>query len=87
MSGKPVDDHTRVLAEASKVVLDHNKICREKQRILYDNNTKLITFSEEDYMNIKEIAIGVRKSKKFRDRWRGPFLITKKSLFVTTKFH
>jgi len=27
---------------------------------------------------LKEMAVGVGKSKKFRTRWRGPYLITKR---------
>jgi hypothetical protein len=38
----------------------------------------LVTFSEGDYLYLKEMAIGVGKSKKFCDRWRGRFLITKR---------
>ena len=41
-------------------------------------NTKLVTFSEVDYIYLKEMAIGVEKNKKFRNRWRGPYLITKR---------
>ena len=81
-SGNPVEDHARVLAErlkeAYEVVQEHNRIGREKQKIQYNKNTKLITFSEGEYVYLKEMAIGAGKSKKFRDRWRGPYQITKK---------
>ena len=31
-----------------------------------------------DYAYLKEMAIGAGKSKKFRSRWRGPYLITRR---------
>jgi hypothetical protein len=37
-----------------------------------------VAFSEGDYAYIKEMTIGVGKSKKFRTRWKGPYLITKR---------
>jgi hypothetical protein len=74
-----VEDHIRVLAErlweAYEVVMEHNKIGREKQKIQYKNN-KLVTFAEGEYVYLKEMSVGVGKTKTFRDRWRGPFLIT-----------
>jgi hypothetical protein len=77
-----VEDHIRVLAErlreAYEVVMEHNKTGREKQKIQCNKNTKLVTFSEGEYVYLKEMPVGVGKSKKFRDRWRGPFLITKR---------
>jgi hypothetical protein len=77
-----VGDHVRVLAEklreAYEVVRKHNKIGREKQKIQYNKHTKLVTFSEGEYVYLKEMSVGVGKIKKFRDRWRGPFLITKR---------
>jgi len=33
-------------------------------------------FSEGDYIYLKEMTVGVGKSKKFRNKWRGPYLIT-----------
>jgi hypothetical protein len=60
--------------------MEHNKIGRERQKIQYNKNTKLVTFSEGEYVYLKEMSVGVGKSKKFRDRWRGPFLITKRLL-------
>jgi hypothetical protein len=33
---------------------------------------------EGDYIYLKEMTVGVGKSKKFRTRWRGPYLITKR---------
>jgi hypothetical protein len=48
------------------------------QRAQYDKNTKLVTFSVGDYVCLKEMAVGVGKSKKVRNRWRGPYLITKR---------
>ena len=81
-SGNPVEDHARVLAqglkEAYEVVKERSKIGREKQKIQYNKNTKLVAFSEGEYVYLKEMAIGAGKSKKFRDRWRGPYQITKK---------
>jgi len=65
------------LEEAYDIVRVQNKIGREKQKIQYNKNIKLITFSEEDYIYLKEMAVGPGKSKKFRSRWRGPYLITK----------
>ena len=80
MSGNPVEDHVHVLAErlreAYEVVREHN-IGREKQEIQYNKNSKLVTFSEGDYVYLIEMAVGIGKSKKFRERWRGPFLVTK----------
>jgi hypothetical protein len=82
MSGNPAEDHARVLADrlrvAYEVVKEHNRIRRQKQKIQYDKNTKLVTVAG-DYIYLKEMAIEVGKSKKFRDRWRGPFMITKYS--------
>jgi hypothetical protein len=49
-----------------------------KEKIQYNKNTKLVTFSEGEYVYLKEMSVGVGKRKKFRDRWRGPFLITKR---------
>ena len=76
-----VGSHIKILAERLKeaydIVREQNKIGREKQKIRYDKNTKLKTFSEGDYIYLKEMAVGPGKSKKFRSRWRGPYLITK----------
>jgi hypothetical protein len=66
------------LGEAYEVVARLRKIGREKQKAHYDKNTKLVTFSEGEYVYLKEIIIGVGKSKKFRNRWRVPYLITKR---------
>ena len=35
-------------------------------------------FSEGDYIYLKEMTVGVRKSKKFHNKWRGPYLITRR---------
>jgi len=66
------------LDESFDVVRRQNKIGRMKQKTQYDKNTKLVTFSEEDYIYLKEIAVGVGKSMKFHNRWRGPYLIMKR---------
>jgi hypothetical protein len=85
--GKPgaqdcVESHISTLAErldeAFKVVQKQNKISRMKQKLWYDKNTRLVTFSEGDYVYLKEMTVGVGKSKKFRSRWRGPYLVTKR---------
>jgi len=77
-----VDSHIQALAgklsEAYEVVDRLNKIRRAKQKAQYDKNTKLVTFSEGDYVYLKEMTVGVGKSKKFRNRWRGPSLITRR---------
>jgi len=77
-----VGSHIKTLAErlgeALQVVQRRNKIGRVKQKIQYDKNTKLVTFSEGDYIYLKEMTIGVGKSKKFRNKWRGPYLITRR---------
>jgi hypothetical protein len=31
-----------------------------------------------DYVYIKEMALGPFKSKKFRDKWRAPYLVTQR---------
>jgi len=31
-----------------------------------------------DYVYLKEMTVGIGKSKKFRNRWRGPYLITRR---------
>jgi hypothetical protein len=64
------------LGEAYGVVMKH-KIGRERQKIQHNKNTELVTFSGE-YEYLKEMTVGVGKRKKFRDRWRGPFLITRR---------
>jgi hypothetical protein len=78
-----VEDHVRVpaerLREAYEIVMEHNKIGKERQKTQYNKNTKLVTFSEGEYVYLKEMTVGVGKSKKFRDRWRGPFLIKRLS--------
>jgi predicted transcriptional regulator len=56
------------LGEAYEVVTRLNKISREKQKARYDKNTKLVTFSEGDNVYLKEMTIGVGKSKKFQTR-------------------
>jgi hypothetical protein len=66
------------LGEAYEVAARLNKIGTEKQKAHYDKNTKLITFSEGDYVYLKEMTVVVGKSKKFRNRCRGPYLITKR---------
>ena len=77
-----VGSHIQTLAgkqsEAYEVVNRLNKIGRAKQKAYYDKNTKLVTFSVGDYVYLKEMAIGDGKSKKFRNRWRGPYLITRR---------
>jgi hypothetical protein len=77
-----VGSHIKTLAERLKEAYDivrrENKIGREKQKLQYDRNTKLVTFSEGDYLYLKEMAVGAGKSKKFRSRWRGPYLIMKR---------
>jgi hypothetical protein len=77
-----LSSHIEILAErlgeAFNVVRRQNKIGRARQKIQYDKNTKLVTFSEGDYIYLKEMTAGVGKSKKFRTRWRGPYLITKR---------
>jgi hypothetical protein len=77
-----VSSHIEILAErlreAFDVVRRQNKIGRARQKIQYDKNTKLVTFSEGDYIYLKETTVGVGKSKKFSTRWRGPYLITKR---------
>jgi len=77
-----VGSHIQTLAgklnEAYEVVIKLNKSSRAKQKAYYDRNTKLVTFSVGDYVYLKEMAIGAGKSKKFRTRWRGPYLITKR---------
>ena len=60
------------------MVQRRNKIGRVKQKIQYDKNTKLVMFSEGDYIYLKEMTVGVRKSKKFHNKWRGPYLITRR---------
>jgi hypothetical protein len=74
-----VRNHVQSLAdrlkEAYEVVGKLNKVGKEKQKMYYDKNTKLRTFEKGDYVYLKEMAIGAGKSKKFRERWRGPFLI------------
>jgi len=64
-----VGSHIKTLAERLKeaydIVRKQNKIGREKQKIQYDRNTKLVTFSEGDYIYLKEMAVGPGKSKKF----------------------
>jgi hypothetical protein len=49
-----VGSHIKILTErldeAFDVVQRQNKIGREKQKIQYDKNTKLVTFSEGDYI-------------------------------------
>ena len=37
-----------------------------------------MTFPEEDYIYLKEMTVGFGKSKKFCNRWRGPYLITRR---------
>jgi hypothetical protein len=63
-----VDSHIQALAsklsEAYAVVDRLNKIGRAKQKAQYDKNTKLDTFSEGDYVYLKEMTVGVGKSKK-----------------------
>jgi len=63
-----VDSHIQALAgklsEAYEVVDRLNKISRAKQKAHYDKSTKLVTFSVGDYVYLKEMAIGVGKSKK-----------------------
>jgi len=49
------------LGEAYVVVTRLNKIGREKQMAHYDKNTK--TFSEGDYVYLKEMKVGVGKTK------------------------
>jgi hypothetical protein len=77
-----VTEHIQTLAgklsEAHDVVQKLNKIGREKQKAYYDRNAKLVTYSVGDYVYLKEMAVGVGKSRKFRNRWRGPYLITKR---------
>jgi hypothetical protein len=77
-----VSSHIEILAErlgeAFDVVRRQNKIGRVRQKIQYDKNTKLVTFSEKDYIYLKEMPVAVNKSKKFRTRWRGLYLITKR---------
>lgn len=58
------------LKEAYGVVSEHNQIGRDKQKTQYDTNTKLVIFSVEHYVTIKEMAIGPGKSKKCRDMAR-----------------
>jgi hypothetical protein len=65
------------LSDAYDVVRKLNKIGRE-QKAYYDRDTKLVTFSVEDYVYLKEMAVGVGKSRKFRNSWRGPYLLTKR---------
>jgi hypothetical protein len=76
-----VGSHIKILMErldeAFDVVQRQNKIGREKQKFHYDKNTKLVTFSEGDYIYLKEMTVGVGKSKKFRIR-RGPYFITRR---------
>jgi hypothetical protein len=66
------------LSEAYEVVRKLNKIGREKQKAHYDKNTKLVTFSVGDYVCLKEMAVGAGMSRKFRNHWRGPYLIAKR---------
>jgi hypothetical protein len=62
-----VTSHIDVLAnklgEAYEVVTKLNKISREKQKVYYDRNTNLRTFSESDYVYLKEMTVGLGKSK------------------------
>jgi transposase InsO family protein len=80
--GDSVEMHARTLAErlkeAYEIVREYNKLGREKQKAQYDKNTKLVIFSVGDYVYIKEMAVRPGKSKKFRDRWRGPYLVTQR---------
>jgi len=41
-----------------------------EQRAQYDKHIKLVTFSVGDYVYLKEMTVGIGKSKKFRNRWR-----------------
>jgi len=66
------------LNEAYEVVIKLNKSSRAKQKAYYDRNTKLVTFSVGDYVYLKGMVIGAGKSKNFRTRWRGPYLVTKR---------
>jgi hypothetical protein len=45
------------------VVRKQNKNGKVRQKIQYDKNTKLVTFSEGDYIYLKEMAVGAGKSK------------------------
>ena len=76
-----VESHIQALAgklsEAYEVAYMLNKIGRAKQNAHYDKNTKLVTFSESEYVHLKEMTVGVGKSKMFRNRWRGPYFITR----------
>jgi hypothetical protein len=76
--GHHIETLASKLNEAYEVVMKSNKISREKQKVQYDKNTKLRTFVEGDYVYLKEMTVGVGKSKKFRIRWQGPFRITKR---------
>ena len=60
------------------IKLNTRKFSRVRQKAYYDRNTKLVTFSVGDYVYLKEMAVGFGKSKTFRTRWRGPYLITKR---------
>jgi hypothetical protein len=75
---KHIDTLAENLREAFEVVRKENKIGRARQKAYYDRNTKLVSYSEGDYIYLKEMVVGVGKSKKFRSRWRGPYLITKR---------
>jgi len=81
-----VSSHIKPLAErlgeAFDVVRRQNKIGMLRQKIQYDKNTKLVTFSEGDYIYLKEMTVGVGKSKKFRNKWRGPYLITRRFSYL-----
>jgi hypothetical protein len=69
-----IDELADNLREAFEIVRESNKVSRAKQKAYYDRNTKLVSYSEGDYVYLKEMVVGVEKSKKFRSRWRGPYL-------------
>jgi hypothetical protein len=79
---KWVDALADNLKEAFEVVRKLNKISRAKQKAYYDRNTKLISYSEGDYVYLKDMVVGVGKSKKFGSRWHGPYLITKRVSYL-----
>jgi uncharacterized membrane protein YqiK len=76
-----VSSHISALADRLREVYDvtekQSRIIREKQKACYDKNTKLVMFSEGNYVYLKEMAVGVGRSKNFRNRWQGPYLITR----------
>jgi hypothetical protein len=75
---KHIDALADNLREAFEIVRESNKISRAKQKAYYDRHTKLVTYLEGDYIYLKEMVVGVGKSKKFRSKWCGPYLIVKR---------